>query len=487
MKTFQDWSMVAGKDEKTRMDFIYSTIGEFKATDEYAIATDAEDYYKGLNPTIMRYEKFIFNALGQAVKDDISPNHKIVSKIFKRFVIQEDLVLLGNGVTWLNESTTKKLGKNFDRQLYKAARTSIVQRASYGFFNKDHVDVFEFREFIALEDEENGSIKAGIRFWQVEDGKPLRATMYEEDGYTDYIWRTRKITKDGVEQTEVFGEVLHEKQKYKITVSKAPVDSEEEIVKEENYPSFPIVPLYANEEHQSEIIGQRGKIDAFDLISSGYVNAEDENFIYWTISNAGGMDDTDLIKVLDKLRKLHMSQVDDDAQLTPHTIDAPFLGREAILDRLEKQIYRDAMALNTYDIAAGAVTATQIEASYEPLNQKLDLFEMQVLDFLDKICTLAGIPDEKPTFTRSKIVNRAEEISVILQASQFLGQEYVTKKILTLLGDKDAYEDVQKEIDAEEQEKMALFAMQNGVAPEGAAEETPPEGEEGEEVAPKEE
>lgn len=481
MKTYQDWSLVADKDEKERMAFIYSAINEFKSTDEYDIAVDAEEYYKGLNPTIMRYEKFIFNALGQAVKDDISPNHKIVSKIFKRLIIQQDLVLLGNGVTWDKEDTIKKLGKNFDRQLYKAARASLVERASYGFFNVDHVDIFEYREFCALLDEEDGSIKAGIRFWQLEDGKPLRATMYELDGYTEYIWRTRVITEDGVKKTEVFGEVLRDKRAYKITVEKSNSDDVADIVKEENYDSFPIVPLYANEDHQSEIIGQRGKIDAFDLISSGYVNAEDANFIYWTISNAGGMDDRDMLKVLDKLRKINMAQVEDDAQLTPHTIDAPFLGREAILERLEKQIYRDSMALNTYDIAAGAVTATQIEASYEPLNQKLDLFEMQILDFLDEICKLAGITDENPTFTRSKIVNKSEEIGMVLQSAQYLGQEYVTEKVLTILGDKDALETVKEGLEEEEREKMALFAMQQGASmpPEEGEEEQAEESEEG--------
>ena len=100
MKTYQDWLQVADHDEKERMAFIYSFISEFKSTEEYEFAVDAEDYYKGTNPTIMRYEKVIFNALGQPVTDTISPNHKIASKIFKRLVIQEDLVLLGNGVTW---------------------------------------------------------------------------------------------------------------------------------------------------------------------------------------------------------------------------------------------------------------------------------------------------------------------------------------------------------------------------------------------------
>jgi hypothetical protein len=70
------------------------------------------------------------------------------------------------------------------------------------------------------------------------------------------------------------------------------------------------------------------------------------------------------------------------------------------------------------------------------------------------ILELAGIDDE-PTFTRSMIVNQAEEIQTILQAAQYLDSEYVTEKILTILGDKDRYEDMLKKMDAEEIEQIA--------------------------------
>ncbi|MBR4427597.1 MAG: phage portal protein, partial [Spirochaetales bacterium] len=192
----------------------------------------------------------------------------------------------------------------------------------------------------------------------------------------------------------------------------------------------------------------------YDLISSGFVNAEDSETLYWTVSNASGMDDLDLLQMLDKLRKIQATTVEGDGQLEPHTLDVPYLGKEAILERLEKQIYRDAMALNTYDIANGAVTDTQIEASYEPLNQKLDLFEMQILDFLEGILRIIGLEDT-PTFTRSKLVNRTEEIQALVSAGMYLDQEYITEKIMTLLGDKDAVEDALKKIASDDLERLS--------------------------------
>lgn len=443
MKTYQDWEAIASQSESQRMDFIRSAINEHKSSSDYQIALDAEEYYAGRNPTIMRYEKLIFDAVGRLTADMYSPNHKIASKIFNRIIVQENLVLLGNGITWNDDRTKEMLGTAFDRQLYKAARSALVEKAAYGFWNLDHLEVYEFREFVALIDEEDGAIKAGIRFWQIDPSKPLRATMFEEDGYTDYIWRKNKAT----------GEILHEKRPYLLKVSSSEVDGDE-IIDGYNYPTFPIVPLYANETKQSELIGQRGKIDAYDLISSGFVNAEDSETLYWTVSNASGMDDQDLLQMLDKLRKIQATTVEGDGQLEPHTLDVPYLGKEAILERLEKQIYRDAMALNTYDIANGAVTATQIEASYEPLNQKLDLFEMQVLDFLEGILRIIGMEDT-PTFTRSKLVNRTEEIQSLVTAGMYLDSEYVTEKIMTLLGDKDAVEDALKRIASDDLNRLS--------------------------------
>lgn len=444
MKTYQDWLEVAGKDERERMAFIKQIIQDHKTSKDYKIALDAEEYYAGRNPTITRYEKMVIDGLGRLTQDMYSANHKIASKIFNRLITQENLVLTGNGITWNNETTGPALGKNFDRQIYKAVRSALVEKAAYGFWNLDHLEVYEFREFVALVDEEDGTIKAGARFWQLAANKPLRVTMFELDGYTDYVY----------DKTSPEGRVKNEKRPYILKVKETPADGEE-ILEGENYSTFPIVPLYGNEMRQSELVGQRGKIDAFDLISSGYVNDEDDaNFLYWTFQNASGMDTSDMLQALDNLRKIKATIVESDAQLQSHTMEVPFSGREAVLERLEKQIYRDAMALNTYDIAGGAVTATQIEASYEPLNQKLDLLEMQLLDFIDGILELAGI-DDSATFTRSKLVNRTEEVQALVSAGLYLEPEYIAEKIMTLYGDKDQIEDSLDSIDAANMQRLS--------------------------------
>ena len=138
----------------------------------------------------------------------------------------------------------------------------------------------------------------------------------------------------------------------------------------------------------------------------------------------------------------------DGAKAESHTIDVPYEAREKLLDRLNKDMYRDAMALDTENIAAGATTATKIRAAYENLNSKCDKIEYQVIDWLNGIMKVAGIEDE-PTFTRSQIINQTEMVEVLIQAAPYLSEDYVTQKILEIMGDGDKAEKMLEDIDAD--------------------------------------
>ena len=459
MLTYQDFLLV-GESEEQRTEFIRRAINQHKSTELYQTAIIADEYDRHLNRTIMQYQKILYDVMGKAVPDVWTANYKLASRFFNRFVTQENQFLLANGVKWINDSTADKLGKDFDTQLQKAGHKALVGGVAFGFFNMDHLEVFGVNEFVPLYDEDNGALKVGIRFWQVSPGKPLRATLYEMDGYTDYIWNKR-TEKDGAIIYEA--QILHDKRPYIIKVRTSAADGDE-IYDGENYPGFPIVPLWGNPQKQSEIVGLREQIDCYDLIKSGYANTVDEaSIIYWTLQNAGGMDDVDLAQFIEKMRKLHAAQTEDGVSAVPNTMDAPYASREALLATLRADLYEDAMALDTKNIANGATTATQIKAAYEPLNSKADEYEYCVLEFLHGILAIAGI-DDKPSFTRSYIINTTEEIQTVLQAAQYLEEHYVTEKILTLLGDGDKAEEMLKQIDANELDLQSqMQAMPEGV------------------------
>ena len=435
MVNYQDLLKVPDRTQD-KIDFVHRAIQMHKNTDLYNIAVIADQYDRQKNPTIVNYQKLLYTVTGKAVVDNYSANYKMTSGFFNRFTTQENQYLLGNGITWQEESTKQALGNDFENEVQNAGKMALVGGVAFGFWNYDHLETFGVSEFAPLYDEENGALRAGIRFWQVASNKPLRATLYEEDGYTDYIWISGT------------GSVLNEKRSYIINLRVSEVDGTE-IYDGDNYDTFPIVPLWANPQKQSELIGIRESIDAYDLIKSGFANdIDDASMIYWTIQNASGMDDIDLVKFVEHMKTVKAAVVEEDgAKAEAHTMDIPYNAREAILERLEKDLYKDYMALDTEKIAGGAVTATQIKAAYEPLNNKVDQYEYCVRKFLQGILNIAGIEDT-PTFTRSKIVNVSEEIQAVLSVAGFVDEEYLTKKILTLLGDGDMADEVINRMDA---------------------------------------
>ena len=451
MKTYQDL-LAVGNDENERMKFCISAINEHKVSEKYRIAQDADLYYKNQNPTIMRLQKFITNAMGQSVPDTFSPNNKIPSNLYHYFVTQEVQTLLGNGATFTKDDTKKKLGRNFDTMLQIIAKNAINGSCGYGFWNFDHLEPFDFLEFVPLYDEYTGQLMAGVRFWQIDDSKPLCIVLFEPDGLTEYI---REAGKDITVRTPKRGYIA-----IKIA-SKA----EGEIVTEyNNYPSLPIVPLY-NEDKQSALIGKQNTLDAYDLTLSQMVNnVDDGNFIYWVLKNCGGMDEVDDEKFLSQLKITHMAHADGDsgAGIEAHTVEAPYAANSSTLENLRRQLFDDFMALDTKEIAGGAVTATQIQAAYEPLNSKCDQLEYHVLEFVHSILELAGIDDEV-SFTRSKIVNVSDEITTVLSAAEYLDSEYITSKVLNLLGDGDKLEDVMNRLLLED---TARFAAEEEVTDE---------------------
>lgn len=439
MKTYQDL-LVAGTDEKARINFIRSAINEHRGSAAYKTAVDAEEYYDGLNPTINRYEKILYDMQGRAHTDMWTANHKLASRFFGLAVDQEVSYLLGNGIAFAEDSTRSRLCADFDQEVMDAARAAKISGVAFGFWDLTRLRVFWLREFVPLYDEENGALMAGIRFWQVAADKPLRATLYEPDGFTEYFQPKNKDL-----------EVMQPKRSYKLIVRKAEV-GDTEIYDGGNYPSFPIVPLKNNRRCLSEIAGKRNTIDALDLASSNMVNNVDEgNLIYWVLSGCSGMDDLDDAKFVERLKTLHVAHAgdEDSAKVESRTVEAPFEGTNATIDMLKKKLYEDFQCFDASAVSAGNQTATAIKASYVPLDLKTDKFEAEVTRFVVEILRLAGI-DDQPSYTRNQIINKAEETQNILLGAQYYDDEYITKKLLTINGDIDQYEDMARRKAAEE-------------------------------------
>jgi hypothetical protein len=447
MKTYQDFLEVAEKSDRDRMEFVLAAINDHKNSDLYQQAKIAREYDEHRNVTIITVQKLLYTLSGKAIPDNYSANYKLRSAFFPIFMRQETQYLLSNGVTLKNAENKKRLGRKFDNQIQELARSALVGGVAYGFWNLDHLEVFTVLEFVPLLDEENGSLRAGIRFWQVAANKPLRATLYEPDGFTQFIRRSGKEM-----------EILAPKRGYISVEASSEVDGTE-ILEYQNYPGFPIIPMYGNRARQSELVGQREAIDCYDLIKSGFADTvDDASIIYWTISNAGGMDEIDMARFKETMRRIGVGLVDDDgAKAEAHTLTIPVEAREALLSRLSDDLYRDFQMLDTTKIQGGQKTATEITAAYQQMDNKVDEFEYCVGDFLYQLFALIGIDDD-PTFTRSKIVNQLEQTQMVLLAASYLDDETILSKLPWLTQEEIA--NILKRKSAEELERYSTKDME---------------------------
>lgn len=403
MKTYQDFLQAQGN----KAAFISQAIQEYRGTIEFKIARDAELYDQCKNPTIRLFQKFLYNTAGHKYPDVYAANNKIASNLFSQLVTQEAEYSLANGVEFEDKAIVEKLGRGFDGSVERAGRSALLMGKSYTYCDgQKNTTVFKATEFCPLYDEYTGALMAGIRFYKVDRDKPLNAWLYETDGYTYYR------SKDDSETLFEY----EPKKNYKDIVVHTNADGDM-IVGHEDFPALPIVELYGNPYGASELVFIRDKIDAYDLTLSGLANDIDENaFVYWIISNAGGMEDSDLARFKQALRTAHTAVVDsDDGTKAEHfQNDVPTEARTVMLDRLKADIYEAFGAFNPSTVAGGAVTATQILAAYTAADNKAALFETEVRKFIQKILYLYGIEVDgyTITFTRQKLQNELENAQI---------------------------------------------------------------------------
>lgn len=417
MITYEELLEARAAGEAAVIELAEKAVRWWQGTDLYRTAADASAYDRHENPTISKYQKFLYTVSGQKVPDFVSANWKTKNGLFPYFIIQQSAHLLGNGVTFGDGRTSAALDADFDGFILEAAHAALVCGEVYTVYDAGSCRYFTPLEFVPLRSEETGAIMAGVRWWQIDADKPLRYTLMELDGFTEYIRRKDEPTR-----------ILREKRPYVLSVVTSEADGTE-ILDGRNYPGFPVVPLRANRYSLSRLVGLREKLDCYDFIESGFANDVDEaSILYWTLTNAGGMNDADLIRFVERMKTVHATTIDEDVKLESHTVEPKHEAREAALKRLESGLYRDAMALDVRQMQAGDVSATQIRAAYEPLTNLCDDFEAEVTRCIDGLLFLAGI-DDTPSYSRSKIVNQLEETQMVVMAAPYLDDAMILDKL----------------------------------------------------------
>nr|DAQ57830.1 MAG TPA: PORTAL PROTEIN [Caudoviricetes sp.] len=469
MKTYQDLQEAITKG--TLGGFLRSAVREHQGSKAYKDAVDGMAYYNKHNITIEKFQKFLFTLSGNKTPDIWSSDYRLKTLMFRRLVLQEVGYICANGVSMDGK---EKLGADFDNKLQTAAKLALAQGVAFGYWNLDHLEVFSFADtpgnpgFVPLLDENTSELMAGIRYWFRETGNKtlFRATLYELDGVSEWA---AEGSDDATMITEKRAYILKE-----LRNDLGVVD-----VCDENYTRLPIATLYGNDTHESELVGLRGSIDCYDFIKSGFANQiDDTSGVYWILKNTGAMDDKDLAQFVQRMKSVKATMVDgsDGTAAEAHTLDVPVEARKTMLDILRRDLYEDAQMLDVAALAGAEKTATEISAAYQPQDNKCADFEYFLIDFIRQVCSVAGIDNPEPAFTWNKVINQAEETSMILSAAEYLDDETVLNKLPWILPEE--VPEILKRRDEADLKRMG--AMQNQVTQnqqqENQQEQQQPEG-----------
>lgn len=422
MRIYQDWA-----DSPDKTPWLVDAIETYRTSGTFRRALAAEQYFRGENPEIAR--KTVLKARKIETRDEHGRRHirsgvedvvgnRIGSSFLYRFVFQENQMLLQNGCL-LPAPIKAKLGCDFDRQLEQLGERALVQGTAWGLWNNGHLEVIPLARdglsgFLPLMDEMTGEIRAGVQFWQTDLQRDLFFRLLEEDGFTLYRVHGKAAEK------------LTPKQDYRLTLCRDALG--ENLTREGNWGRLPMIPLMANGEGRSELTPSvKAKIDAYDRILSDFAdNLDRANDVYWVLNNFGGTTE-DIAEMLGEINRLkavaNLSDGAGGATAEPRTIEVPYQARQTALAILEKELYLDAMALDTEALTAGSLTNVAIRAASANLNLKCDRYEWQLNRFVHELLKLLGMETEEIRFQRQQIANDAETVDTIYKMRSDIDKE----------------------------------------------------------------
>ena len=405
-------------------------IDRYKSSTDFLTGLEANAYFRGENTQIMSKEMLKADVVKAITKDETGRpvvrktlnnksvvGNRISNNFLYRFIVQQNQLLLGNGVTLGNDELKKKLGRAFDTKLQETGEDALLHGVSWGYWNYDHLEFISsvkdaYSGFVALCDEMTSRPMVGIQFWQIDSDKPMGVRLFEIDGVTILRYRG---TGDEANAT-----IVEKKRAYKTKIAKDA--SGEHVIGESNYPILPVVPLCANSEKRSEFTHNiKSKIDLYDRIMSDFGdNLERANDVYWVLNNFGGTTD-DVIEMIDQINKIkavinQSNAVGGGATAEPRTIEVPYAARSTALELLKKSLYQDYMAMDMDEISGGSLTNVAIQTATSNMNLKADRFEWQCFDFVQNILILVGAKEddlESITFNRRNVTNNTETIQNI--------------------------------------------------------------------------
>ena len=379
---------------------------------------ELKSYYDGDDPQLSRLINKLKN-LGLDIPIDIKPVLEITSGLAKKAVDTYAARLWSNPIQVRNVDLATVLGSAFLQTGKRAQTWAGICGVAHWFYDNGNVQLFRPLEYFPLPDELTGEDRAGIRFWRVSDDKPWNVQLFERSGYTWYI--------RGVEKGKDNELTIHqEKRPYRRVITPRAAGDEYATVETNNYPEFPIIPLYGNDDRQTDLNNAGlSKVKAMNLKETLYSNEVFRNpLMAWYIQGYGGNPKT-LVEMKKMMQVLGVfpteaTKEEDGATINPVSFEIPYAEHETSMNRYRAGIARDWTFLDQETVSGGSLTNVVIKAHMQDIDIKAGDKEKLAADALRKLLYVAGydVDIADITFSHSTLVNDLEYTQRIVQLVQ---------------------------------------------------------------------
>ncbi len=252
--------------------------------------------------------------------------------------------------------------------------------------------------------------------------------------------------------------------------------SEQEKVNHE-WGEIPFIKFNNNSIVTGDLEMYKDLIDAYDKITSGFVNdIDDLQEIVWVLKNYSGQTSKIVydkegneieapFDILQELKAKKLVRVDGDGGLEAIRGEVPYQARQALLEIIRKQLPISAMAVDPIPDNTGNSSGVYIDYLYQLLELKAGGMETEFRSSINKliraICKAYGYDPKaiEQTWTRNKPRNAVEDAQIINNtSSEIVSNKTKTKTHPLVENYQDELEQIEKE-KAESTEGMSDLPM----------------------------
>lgn len=421
-------------------------------------------YYKGDNVFIENLKKYFYSDKEKRVKENTyQSNYKSPYGIFHDVVSQKVSTILNEPPT-----ITAKAGKSkksvvedniLDEMGYalkKAGTYASIEGEAYIFEDyQGKFTVIRRSQGIAYYDDVTNEMQAFLRFWDISsmDGAITKTIVehYTMTGLTRYEINSENEIKE-----------LQPETPYQFKIKKSALTEEQETI---NIGMFPIVRVSNDEDSLSDMTKSlRHKIDAIDLVNSGFLNnIEDFSDAYWVIKDGTGMTSEqyeDFIAYINKTRKMVVRGDDNNSvNAEPKQLEIPTAARTTYVDARKKEITIETGIIDTETLTGSSLTTTAIKAAALRLKQRVSDFEWFVHEATKQLVQLYQAYNNEPgdftiDFTFMLIENETELITNANSIKPSIST-YSYLSLIKRAGYIDSVEEELKRLEEESNERLA--------------------------------